>query len=430
MQRLRCSKPRRVPAIVLLAVAALSGISEVVTRVDAQASVSSGRELVLSVTVAQASWRDRHVAKREFYREREFRLVHDWARSARAAEPTSRLVVLTDEKSEANFDKLTVGKTSLEMRRYARQGLAIDQILLFRFHSRRDFLKEELERGGGEADIVFMDSDMLVLAPVHAGFFPQSATFDVGFTFRIHKRVRDTPVQGGIQLVRGGRYEQAIAFYDSMASMMEGTRSKQLWYGMDDQPTLATIMSPRHGFPRGFKPRKQDRKPIATVFVASKHASPVNVSLYPCSEWNANANSGYGCRCTRETRILHFKGHLKLDMWSYYKSACTGDDQSSAICRRPDLDICARMTALGELPPMPPPPPPPPTPPSPPPRPPPPPPAPPSPLRPPEPPPSPSLETMQSLVRDATERAERAETKLAQLETQLETLRRKECAHH
>jgi len=54
-----------VPAIVLLAVAALSGISEVVTRVDAQASVSSGRELVLSVTLAQASWRDRHVAKRE-----------------------------------------------------------------------------------------------------------------------------------------------------------------------------------------------------------------------------------------------------------------------------------------------------------------------------------------------------------------------------
>lgn len=101
-----------------------------------------------------------------------------------------------------------------------------------RMRARILFLKEE-QAARSRADIVFLDTDMLVLRPLRNVFLRR---FDVAATWREDP---NQPVNGGIIFVRSSSMGKGQQFFENMLAITMGSLDvMRRWFGTSDQASV------------------------------------------------------------------------------------------------------------------------------------------------------------------------------------------------
>mmetsp|Transcript_34317 Transcript_34317/g.75072 ORF Transcript_34317/g.75072 Transcript_34317/m.75072 type:complete len:395 (-) Transcript_34317:207-1391(-) len=285
--------------------------------------------------------------------------------SARMTHPECRLVILTDKHTPFTLTTLTPKLPGPPIELVRHKGLNTTEEMLSRLQARVSFLDKER----GTHDLVFLDTDMLVVKNMEHVF---DKVFDLAATWRQEPRM---PVNGGIIFVPKDKLRQGRGFFQFMVDLTQNfigktaeEGAKRRWYGQCDQAALATIMSPRHGY-QGPTPGTPEARQLATSEVrityypqpateaaAMRSTRPANgpghlsydILLMGCTLYNGSIKKEPApwcekkqCCCSNESHIVHFKGDGKMYMETYWKEACA--NPATFQCAVID-DKCKRRT--------------------------------------------------------------------------------------
>ena len=236
--------------------------------------------------------------------------------------PRSRLMVVTDEESQFEVDKI---HKDLEIMRFT-----IDEEK-FKYHigssksknhlslmpkrvAFESFLLEKLHKEGNKTNVVFVDTDLLFLRSVSDIF--SSNDFDVAMTFRkpIPGRAhtsflaRQEPVNLGIKFAHGNGLALAFAFWQKSLEVWD--KSSYARCNDCDQQAFSDA-----GKLSSSDKRLRNKHPF--VNEVSTDAGTARVRFMHCSYFNSYPSKG-NCGPSSFSHVLHFKGDLKKWMPKVY----------------------------------------------------------------------------------------------------------------
>jgi hypothetical protein len=209
-------------------------------------------------------------------------------RSARLSDANAECVVLSDHGTP--LDSLANSAHVI------RSDVDATCPMFSRLQAQIDFL----ERCADGDDVAFVDSDMIVNAPL-APIFAED--FDVAFTYRGDAQM---PINGGVILVRGSRQANALRFLHQVRDCYAAKYAEQArWWG--DQQALIDVVG-RERFDR----RTSDLLDV----------DGIRVRLLPCERYNFSPENEFRAirRPLADKVILHFKGERKRLMPAYWNA--------------------------------------------------------------------------------------------------------------
>ncbi|KAK9822241.1 hypothetical protein WJX81_005013 [Elliptochloris bilobata] len=170
----------------------------------------------------------------------------------------------------------------------------------YQFRAQQAFLRR-LERAGQSRDVVFLDMDALVVAPLAPAFAAagdaEGPSFDLALTL---SDATDMPINMGVQLVPRGRYQQAMAVLDAVCevypfneSFIAGQLALASYLGVLNNET-ALLRHLDAAISGG-------RSCLAVPVRGSGGSSTGTVCLLPCLRWNY-CHDDQSC-CTSPARL-------------------------------------------------------------------------------------------------------------------------------
>ena len=236
--------------------------------------------------------------------------------------PRSRLMVVTDEKSQFQVDRI---HKDLEITRFTINeekfkyhiGGAKSKNHLSLMPKRvafESFLLEKLHKEGNKTNVVFVDTDLLFLRSVSDIF--SNNDFDVAMTFRkpIPGRAhtsflaRQEPVNLGIKFANGNGLAVAFAFWQKSLEIWD--KSSYAKCNDCDQQAFSDA-----GKLASSDKRLRNKHPF--VNEVSTDAGMARVRYVHCSYFNSYPSKG-NCGPSSFSHVLHFKGDLKRWMPKVY----------------------------------------------------------------------------------------------------------------
>ena len=243
--------------------------------------------------------------------------------SARLTNQGACTAVITDTDTEVDTSKPGMDKVMIHrFKGMDRTKIGTGGLMVERMKVYNAFVKRARDQGW-RANLIMVDTDIVILGSVQE-LFDDTPDFDYGLSVRASAPY---PVQGGVQYVRGGKYDGAAKFSDYvLRKWLEGLSGKEGGF-TGDQRAYQEAVAPIKSIVAVAQKGKTHVMKV-TPSGGESTGTELKVKLVPGDRFNfVPGGTGAGLK-KADIRILHYKGGRKEGMFVPYNALKKGGIKS------------------------------------------------------------------------------------------------------